>query len=213
MYYLVYRITNLLNGKVYTGAHQTTDKNDGYMGSGKYLKRSINKYGIDNFRKDILCECNTAKEMYDKERNLVFIGPGSYNLKPGGKGGWDHQNLDSKIQSRKGIKANKRMAELRKTDPAWEERRIQKCVASRAEWIKNNPEKAAAPLHNWNTKVWKGQKHTVETRKKIGLANKKNIGNKNSQFGTMWITNELESKKVKKSFSIPKGWRKGRIML
>jgi len=35
-------------------------------------------------------------------------------------------------------------------------------------------------------------------------------GDKNSQFGTRWITNEIESKKILKGDSIPEGWRLGR---
>jgi hypothetical protein len=36
------------------------------------------------------------------------------------------------------------------------------------------------------------------------------IGKNNSQFGTCWITNEIESKKIYKGDPIPKGWRLGR---
>jgi hypothetical protein len=38
-------------------------------------------------------------------------------------------------------------------------------------------------------------------------------GEKNSSFGSMWITNGVESKKIKKDDLIPDGWRKGRKML
>ena len=36
-------------------------------------------------------------------------------------------------------------------------------------------------------------------------------GPKNSQFGTMWITNGTENKKTKKIDNIPEGWYKGRV--
>lgn len=36
-------------------------------------------------------------------------------------------------------------------------------------------------------------------------------GTKNSQYGTMWITNGSQNKKIKKSELIPQGWKKGRI--
>jgi len=37
-------------------------------------------------------------------------------------------------------------------------------------------------------------------------------GNKNSQFGTMWITNGVNSKKIKINDPIPKGWHIGRVI-
>jgi hypothetical protein len=37
-------------------------------------------------------------------------------------------------------------------------------------------------------------------------------GNKNSQYGTMWITNLKISKRIKKTDIIPEGWVKGRIL-
>ena len=87
MFFLVYRITNTVNGKHYTGAHETIDKDDGYFGSGKTLKFAIAKYGKSVFKKTILCECDNQAEMFVKEKELVSIGPMSYNMKAGGHGG------------------------------------------------------------------------------------------------------------------------------
>jgi hypothetical protein len=62
---------------------------------------------------------------------------------------------------------------------------------------------------------WTGKHHIEKTKQKIGLANVENhIGSKNSQFGTMWITNGIINKKIKvKEFQLfeKEGWRKGRI--
>ncbi len=36
------------------------------------------------------------------------------------------------------------------------------------------------------------------------------VGQKNSQYGTIWITNGIQNKKIKKDQDIPEGWKKGR---
>lgn len=73
--------------------HQTDNLDDGYMGSGKILKRSIKKNGINNFHKEILFIFDNEKEMKDKEKELVVINETtSYNLCPGGKGGFGYIN-------------------------------------------------------------------------------------------------------------------------
>ena len=66
--------------------------------------------------------------------------------------------------------------------------------------------------------IWTGRHHTEETiKKQKETLNKINhqSGEKNSQFGTCWIYNNKESKKIKKEelcFYIKHGWNKGRKM-
>ena len=60
---------------------------------------------------------------------------------------------------------------------------------------------------------WTGKTHTEETKKKMSESSKGNgKGSKNSQFGTCWITNGIESKKIYKGDLIPEGWSLGRKM-
>lgn len=91
MFYLVYKITNQINGKIYIGVHKTSNDKDSYMGSGKALIRAQQKYGLENFTKEILHYCSSEEEMYNKEEELVnrefVIREDTYNLKVGGKGG------------------------------------------------------------------------------------------------------------------------------
>lgn len=71
MYYSIYKITNLLDGKMYIGKHKTDNLDDGYMGSGKYLRNAINKYGVENFSKEWLMFCEDEEEMNYMERVYV----------------------------------------------------------------------------------------------------------------------------------------------
>lgn len=49
IYHFVYKTTNTINKKYYYGVHTTSDIDDGYMGSGVLLRRSIKKYGKESF--------------------------------------------------------------------------------------------------------------------------------------------------------------------
>lgn len=91
MHYIIYQTTNLLNKMTYIGSHQTDNLNDGYLGSGKLLKRAIRKYGKENFKFEILYFATCKNEMFELERRIVnedFVkNPFTYNLKIGGSGG------------------------------------------------------------------------------------------------------------------------------
>lgn len=87
MFYAVYKITNKINGKFYIGKHQTKNLDDGYMGSGKLIKAAIQKYGLENFEKQVLHVFKTEAEMNEAEKSLVILGEDSYNLAEGGQGG------------------------------------------------------------------------------------------------------------------------------
>lgn len=64
--------------------------------------------------------------------------------------------------------------------------------------------------------TFEGKKHSKETIEKLKLtfeSTQHQKGIKNSQFGTCWITNNIENRKIKKeqlSTWTEKGWLKGR---
>lgn len=93
--YLIYKTTNLITGKYYIGAHETDNLNDNYLGSGSVLKKALKKYGRENFKREILKECNSREEMYSEEQSIIKIHykeDNCYNVKHGGVGGWDYVN-------------------------------------------------------------------------------------------------------------------------
>jgi len=90
---IVYLTTNLINNKKYIGVDSKNDPK--YLGSGKWLKRSINKYGIESFTKEVLKEFETEEQayLYEIEMILKFNAVESneyYNIQEGGNGGWSH---------------------------------------------------------------------------------------------------------------------------
>lgn len=69
--FITYKITNTITGKYYFGSHKTDNPYDEYMGSGKWVRDSIEKYGLENHRKDILGIFETRKESTDLEHRLI----------------------------------------------------------------------------------------------------------------------------------------------
>jgi group I intron endonuclease len=86
---IIYKIINLINGKYYIGKDESNNPN--YFGSGKLIKMAIKKYGIQNFKKEILECCKDSTELSNRERKIVnesmVKDPMSYNIAIGGCGG------------------------------------------------------------------------------------------------------------------------------
>lgn len=89
MRYIIYKITNTLNGKYYIGRHSTKNINDSYMGSGIGIKNAIKKYGIENFTKEIILETTSSELLWELEKEIVNADivndPLSYNMAYGGR--------------------------------------------------------------------------------------------------------------------------------
>lgn len=97
----IYKITNLLNGKIYIG--QSKYRNPKYFGSGTLISKAKQKYGKENFKKEIL-ETVCDENLLD-EREIFWIsffkkeGYVLYNVQPGGRG-WSKEILDQYWEKR-----------------------------------------------------------------------------------------------------------------
>lgn len=216
MYYTVYKITNKINGKIYIGKHKTDDLDDGYFGSGKVLKRAIKKYGIENFIKEYIQIFDNEEDMNLLESKLVsptFVANSStYNLKLGGTGGFDYINgndLNIYENHSETAKLNIKMARVKLIHEFESNTEFQTKMSE----INSNKMKKYLQT---NSPPFLGKKHSEYTKKTIGYKNSQSQrGAKNSQYGTCWITNGIENKKVSLidvDIWINKGYHRGRTI-
>ena len=204
MYYYVYQITNLLNGKIYVGKHKSAKhpSENEYYGSGKQITAAIKKYGIENFKKEVLHYCSSLEEMANKEAKVVtedFVKRSdTYNMHKGGPGGWDHYNGSDKHREKSRLGGQK--SSSRASNP-FKDSEFQKTLA----WTRDPGrmkllgQKANTPDANAKRKnTFKEIKHSQ--------------GENNSQFGRIWISNVLtkEVKRITINDTIPEGWVKGK---
>ena len=160
IYFYIYEITNLVNGKNYIGQHITDDLEDGYLGSGKALKAAIKKYGRENFKKEILIFSNGPTSLNFIERCLIPLWwaelPTNYNMKEGG-----HNGSRMTAESRKKISIGKKG---KKFGPMPEVQRL-----AMSERMKGKqPDHLAKLIKENHPRL--GKKHSEETKRKMALA-------------------------------------------
>lgn len=88
-YNYVYMVLNLVNDKYYLGKHSTNNFYDGYMGSGIAIGRAKEKYGLENFQKEIIAFFDNEEAAYVFEYEIIsehFNKENCYNIAPGGYG-------------------------------------------------------------------------------------------------------------------------------
>ncbi len=105
--WIIYVTTNLINKKIYVGMRELKGNNsdDKYLGSGTIFKRALEKYGKENFHREILQYCYSAKETDIEEvywiEKLDARNPDiGYNLHRGGfnQSGENNASYGSKVK-------------------------------------------------------------------------------------------------------------------
>lgn len=181
MKYSIYKTTNLINNKIYVGYHASENLNDSYLGSGLLILKAIEKYGKENFKKEILYIFPTKAEALLKEAEIVdekFVErKDTYNCKIGGEGGWDH--IPQMIK---------------------EDKEFRKCMYSK---ISNSLKQAykRGDIKGWHeyTSGMLGKTQTEKTKKLIS----KNNGNK--------LSDEIIKQRINDFVNINRSGEKGKI--
>ena len=208
-YHYIYKTVCVVTNRYYIGMHSTDNLDDGYVGSGKRLWYSINKYGKDNHIVEILEYLENRKELKEREKEIInsdlILNEMCMNLALGGQGGYISKE-QAQAGGRKTWKKNLEAFYNKLKDPIYKEKHCKKISNGlKDKWKKGD--------HNWS-----GKKHTEETKKKIGEKNSVHQkGKGNSQYGKCWI-HHLELKEsmiiIKKDLDsyLKLGWILGRKM-
>lgn len=215
-YHFLYKTTCTVTGKYYVGMHSTSELEDGYFGSGKRLGYSLKKHGKENHIREILEFFSDREFLRVREKEIVneemLRDPLCMNLNEGGDGSW-HRSNDylrkhpeelKKISSAGGRGLIKRWRNDREFGEAQSRR------------ISEQNEK----LHReGKMKVpnWQGKSPSLSHRASMSIAMASaQKGEKNSQFGTVWIFHPVEKRNLKArpdqlAEYLKQGWCKGRI--
>jgi hypothetical protein len=203
-FHIIYKTTCLITKRFYIGMHSTDNLDDGYKGSGKRLRLSINKHCEENHVTEILETLPNRKELVAREKEIVnekFLeDPQCMNLMVGGEGGF----ISIEQQRNRSLSGGKAIKDKFKNDPVFYKKHSDRMKLSMK---KNNIGKG--------NKSFTDKKHTKASKLKMSETRKgKGTGSSNSQFGSCWIysTSLLKNKKIKKeelNKYIKEGWIKG----
>jgi hypothetical protein len=200
----LYKTTCLITNRYYIGIHSTNNLDDGYMGSGKRLRYSIRKHGVENHVKEILEFFETREDLTKREIEIVnsdlIKEVNCMNLVLGG-GGFMLDDYHYKCSKAGGNVHAKRLIE----DDNYLKLHKDKFITIIKERHKNG-------CYKYDT--FTGKKHSDESKKKMSESSKgSGTGETNSQYGTCWITKDCVNKKIKKEdldIYLNEGWVKGR---
>lgn len=174
---IIYKTTNLIDGKIYVGYDTKNDSN--YYGSGVKYLRAEKKHGKENFRKAVIDSSDDFDELCRKEifwinfydaRNPVI----GYNILEGGQGHKGRHSSETKLKisrGRQGVIASKETKQILSLSHIG--------IKQSADTIRKRIEKI------------KGMKRTLKTRLKMSVSHKgkpSNAKGKSSSLrGKTWI--------------------------
>lgn len=151
---IIYKTTNHVNGKIYIGYDSKNRTLSEYAGSGRLLKFAIEKYGIENFSKEIL---EYVTEDNWEEREIFWVNEFSstdrkigYNITKGGDGGDTFSNNPNKEAIRDKHRESTR-----------------KMMLARGGYLKDKEKQIEACKKGNMVRTANGYRHSEETKRKL----------------------------------------------
>lgn len=196
-YHVIYCTTCIITGRYYVGMHSTDDLDDGYVGSGKLLWRSIRKHGLENHVCEILEHLPSRKALQEREAEIVshnfILEAKCMNLIPGGQGGGIGHEWTEVSRKKATEAAIVRMARM-KADGSWD-KVLEKNKQSHIGKILSADHKAAIGQGNLRYKALNGPRKFSEAA--VANIAESLIGNsRNKKTWTLLNLNTGDSFKV-----------------
>ena len=200
MYGYVYLTTNLINGKLYIGKKVASKFIDSYKGSGTLLKLDFQKYGKENFKTEIIEQCDDKDTLTTREQFWIrfydAVNDPNYNNLTDGKVGVGYGKCTSEIKSKisKGNSGKIRSQEIK--DKLSKDRKGLILINNGASHLRIKPEE----LNNYLSDGWvKGHLPGRINGPKSEEAKLKNsLAHKGKSHSGDWNKNQKESFKNKK---------------
>ena len=168
MFGYIYMFTNRINGKRYIGQHIGNEIDENYFGSGCIFKNAKDKYGLENFKFEILAICDTKDDLDNAEK--YFIGfkyysfantQRGYNIAIGGDGG----NAFAGKTEEEMNEIRKKISEAHKRENLSEETKKKMSKAQKGKKISEEHKRKIS-------QAMKGEKLSEKTKEKISKAKK-----------------------------------------
>lgn len=118
-YHIIYKTTCLVTGRYYIGMHSTDDLEDGYMGSGQVLWKSIKKYGKEQHKFEVMEHLPDREALALREEEIItkdiLQDPRCMNLRTGGTGNYPGSPIPELTRQKLSEKGKAAWAEGRNT--------------------------------------------------------------------------------------------------